>query len=574
MITVSFKNKGISVDVEEGTLLSDCIRKVDLSIETPCNCIGLCGKCKVRVIGALSPIEREEARFLDGENIRLACAARAMGPVEIELLEYKKALNTVNRGYSIDVLLNSTIKGVKLNEFNRKTSTPYLKTLNYKLASYNLLEKIVEIDSSKYNEIYGVLYNDKLINITNKRERLLGVAVDIGTTGISAYLVDMETGEVLNRVSALNPQTEYGGDVLTRISFCMNNRNGNRILKDAIISKINEVIKELVDVDYEARDVYRITIAGNTTMLHLLLGINPVSIARAPYRPVFLDCMDIAARELNININSNGIITLLPSASGYVGSDIIAGVAATAFNEKEHSSIFIDIGTNGEIVGISNGKMAATSTAAGPALEGMNISCGCRAEVGAIDTFSIDDDYNISFTTIGEASPIGICGSGLIDVAAALVNKKIILSSGKFNNDMYYRIKDRFRDKKFYITENICISQNDIRQIQLAKGAIAAGVNMLLKEIGITIGEVEEAVIAGAFGYHINPESIKDIGIIPKGFMGKISFVGNSSVEGARLALISKEVTEKMIELKNQISILELSTKEEFQECFVKELRF
>lgn len=574
MITVSFKNKGISVDVEAGTLLSDCIRKVGLSIETPCNCIGLCGKCKVRVIGALSPIEREEARFLDGENIRLACAARAMGPVEIELLENKKALNTVNRGYSIDVLVNCVIKAVKLNEFNRKTSTPYLETLNYKIASYNLFEKIAEIDSSKDNEIYGVLYNDKLINITNKRERLLGVAVDIGTTGISAYLVDMETGEVLNRVSALNPQTEYGGDVLTRISFCMNNRNGNRILKDAIIGKINEAIRELVDVDYVIKDVYRITIAGNTTMLHLLLGISPVSIARAPYKPVFLNCMDIAAGELNIDINSNGIITLLPSASGYVGADIIAGIAATAFNEKEHSSIFIDIGTNGEIVGISNGKMAATSTAAGPALEGMNISCGCRAEVGAIDTFSIDDDYNISFTTIGEASPIGICGSGLIDVAAALVNKKVILSSGKFNNDMYYRIKDRFRDKKFYITENICISQNDIRQIQLAKGAIAAGVNMLLKEIGITIGEVEEAVIAGAFGYHINPESIKDIGIIPKGFIGKISFVGNSSVEGARLALISKEVTEKMIELKNQISILELSTKEEFQECFVKELRF
>lgn len=574
MITVSFKHKGISIDVEEGTPLSECIRKAGLSIETPCNCIGLCGKCRVRAVGELTPINSEEARFVYGENIRLACVARAMGPVEIELLKDKKSLNTVNRGYSIDIIPDSAIKFLKLNEYNRSSSTPYLETLNYELASYNLLEKIAEIDISKEEEVYGVLYNDKIVNITNKRERLLGAAVDIGTTGISAYLVDVETGEVINRVSALNPQTEYGGDVLSRISFCMNNSQGSRILKDKIISKINEIIRELVDMDYGVENIYRIVVAGNTTMLHMLLGINPVSIAKAPYRPVFLECMDLSSRELNIDINSNGIITLLPSASGYVGADIISGIVAIAFNERKHSSIFLDIGTNGEIVGIANGKILATSTAAGPALEGMNISCGCRAEIGAIDTFLIDDECNINFTTIGEASPIGICGSGLIDVAAALVNKQIVLSSGKFNSDMDYRVKNRLRDKKFYITEDIYISQKDIRQIQLAKGAIAAGVNMLLKEIGITIEEVEEAVIAGAFGYHINPESIKRIGIIPKGFKGEITFVGNSSVEGARLTLINKGITNKMLEMKSQIGILELSTREEFQECFVGELGF
>lgn len=574
MIIVSFKHKDITVEVEEGTPLSNCIRKAGLSFETQCNCIGLCGKCRVRAIGELSPIESEEARFLNGENIRLACCAKAMGPVEIELLDDKETLNTIDRGYSIDVLVNSPIKAVKLGEFNRKLATPYLETLDYKLTSYNLLEKIAEMDSGKCNEICGVLYKDKLIDITNEKERLLGAAIDIGTTGISAYLVDMESGEILNRVSALNPQTEYGGDVLTRISFCMNNSQGSSILKNSIIAKVNEVVRELLDLNYKASNVYRIAIAGNTTMLHLFLGISPVSIARSPYRPVFLDSMDIAARELNININSNGVITLLPSASGYVGADIIAGVAATAFNEKKHSSIFIDIGTNGEIVGISGGKMAATSTAAGPALEGMNISCGCRAERGAIDTFSIDDGYNIDFTTIGKASPRGICGSGLIDIAAAFAQKKVVLSSGKFNTNMDCRIRDRLRDKKFYITESIYISQRDIRQIQLAKGAIAAGVNMLLKEIGIRIDEVEEAVIAGAFGYHINPENIREIGIIPKGFTGRITFCGNTSLEGARLALISEEMMEKMIQLKSQISILELSTKDEFQECFVKELAF
>lgn len=574
MVTVNFNNKDISIEVEEGTPLSECIRKAGLSLETPCNSNGLCGKCRVKAIGELSPVGEEEARFLHGKNIRLACIAKVMGPVEIELLNDEKVLKTINRGYSIDVLLDSSIKAIQLNGFNPKIAEPYIESIDYKLASYNLLEKIAEIDISNSKKIYGVIYNDKIIDLTSKMEKLLGVAIDIGTTGISAYLVDMETGVVLNRASALNPQTEYGGDVLTRISFCMNDTQGSMILKNSIIGKINEVIRELIHLYYEAANVYRISIAGNTTMLHMLLGINPVSIAKVPYRPVFLNYMDITAGELDININANGIITLLPSASGYVGADIIAGVTATAFYMKKHTAIFIDIGTNGEIVGINNGKMAATSTAAGPALEGMNISCGCRAEMGAIDTFSIDDKYNISFTTIGEVSPIGICGSGLIDVAAALVEKGVVLNSGKFNNNMDCRIRNRFCNKKFYITENIYISQRDIRQIQLAKGAIAAGITMLLKEIGIKIEDVKEVMIAGAFGYHLNSENLKKIGIIPRGFIGEMTFVGNSAIEGARLALISKKMLEEMIVLKSQIRILELSTRAEFQECYIKELAF
>ncbi|MHB1394148.1 MAG: ASKHA domain-containing protein [Clostridia bacterium] len=356
MACISFKNRDITIEAEVGARLTDCIRKAGLHIETPCNCIASCGKCRVRAVGELYPPTEEEKRFINADdNIRLACMARVNGDVEIELLASSNSLKTINRGFSVSV----------------------------------------EPDS-----------------IDRVSPDMLGVAVDIGTTGLSAYLVDLESGEVLNKISSLNPQTQYGGDVLTRISYCMNNDDGSKLLKEAITGKVDEIIGELTGATYNRSSVYRITIAGNTTMLHLFLGEDTRSIARAPYRPVFIDRIDKKASDLSININKNGMLTMLPSASGYIGADILAGVIATAFNKKSGSAIFIDIGTNGEIAAINGGRIAATSTAAGPALEGMNISCGCRAEAGAIDSFCIDDNYNFSYTTIGGIEPKGICGSG------------------------------------------------------------------------------------------------------------------------------------------------------------------
>lgn len=575
MAKVKFKNSDIEIDVVVGTKISQCIREAGISIETPCNCVGICGKCKVKVQGELFPPSKEEEKFLSGQsNIRLACFAKIKGDAQVEVLNKKNNLKIINRGYSIDVKVKGEIKQVRLPKIDLQSPTPYADYLNYDISSINIFEKLGNIDKSYNDELYGVVYNNKLMDISTCSEEILGVAVDIGTTGLSAYLIDLKSGDVISKSSALNPQTEFGSDVLSRITYCMNSEEKLKILKTSIIRKINEMIEELVEDNFIRKNVYRVIVAGNTTMLHLFLGINPISIAKAPYRPIFLDKVDIGASEIGIDINKSAVITLLPSASGYIGSDILSGIIATAFNEKKYGSIFIDIGTNGEIVAIYNGRLVATSTAAGPAFEGMNISCGARAEDGAIDTFNIDSDYNITFSTIGEAQPKGICGSGLIDIIACLVEKNIVLSSGRFNSKLNKNIINRLKDKKFYITDNIYISQKDIRQIQLAKGAIAAGISMLLKEIGMPIVNVEEAVIAGAFGYHINSESIKSIGIIPKGFKGKITFVGNSSIEGARLALINEKVLKNMVDLRKNINVLELSVKEEFQEYFIRELTF
>lgn len=575
MVKVHFVNEDISIEVAAGESLSKCIKAAGLNFETPCNGLGLCGKCRVKTGGELYPPEELESGFVDTPGIRLACQARVKGDVWIELPTNGEQLKTINQGFAKEVEVDCSVKQVLLPS-PEKTARAYLERLPYNLCSVDIYRKAGNQEQVKNQQIYGVLFDSCLIDLRLEPDKIWGIALDIGTTGISAYLVDLATGEVVKKGSCLNPQTQYGGDVLSRISYCLENSTGVFQLQEVIISKLNQLVLDLIDSTAgKTENIYQVVIAGNTTMLHLLLGVYPGSIAKSPYRPVFLEQINLKARETGLAIFPEGMVTLLPSASAYVGADILAGVVATAFDKKNSAALFLDIGTNGEIVANLGGRLIATSTAAGPALEGMNISCGCRAEEGAIDTFLIDDDYKIHFTTIGEdAIPKGICGSGLIDIIASLVKKQIVLANGRFNPGLDQRLKTRLRDKKFYLTEDIYLSQRDIRQIQLAKGAIAAGVTLLLEEVGIPLETVEEAVIAGAFGYHINPASIREIGLLPKGFMGKITFVGNSSAEGARLALINKGVMNQISGLKNKIEILELSLNPNFQDYFVKALGF
>lgn len=574
MCRVTFLEKDVEINVKRGTKLIDCIREAGLNIEAPCNGSGKCGKCKVKAFGKLSLKNEEEKKHTESEFIRLACIAEVEGDVSIELIEKKKDLKTINRGFSIDIDICSGFKKIELSTINEKNFRPYIYGLQYEVKSASVIRKIGLLEKEGWKEVKGVVFNNTLIDLDKKIERILGAAIDIGTTGLSAYLVDLENGEVLKKVSALNPQTEYGGDVLSRITFSMDKDNGSDLLSSCIRRKIGEMLKDLVEDDYAVDNIYRVTIAANTTMLHLLLGVKANSIAKAPYRSVFLDKLDFKSRDLEININEEGIVTLLPSASSYIGADILAGVIAIDFQSKDHASLFIDIGTNGELVAIADGKMAASSTAAGPALEGMNIDCGMRAEEGALDRFNIDEEFDIIYSTIGEKEPIGICGSGLIDIAAALVKRGIVLPSGRFNKDIPEKLKYRLVDKRFYITDKVYISQKDIRQIQLAKGAIASGIEMLLKQIDISIDSIKEVVIAGAFGYHIDAESIKIIGLIPKGFTGDMTFVGNSSVEGARIALINEYKLQEISDIRKNMKIIELSTREDFQKYFVKALNF
>ncbi|MBU3193080.1 ASKHA domain-containing protein [Clostridium algidicarnis] len=574
MPIVKFIKENITIEVEKDTILLDAIRKAKLNIETPCNGMGFCGKCKVIARGELSILGYKERKIIDENKYeRLSCMAMVLGDVEVELIENEKILKTINKGFSIEVEIDSPVKIIKLKQIDKVSSSPYVDYLGYNLNSVELYRKVSIMEEQNPKEIWGVIFSDRLLDISSYEKSILGVAIDIGTTGISYYLLDLSSGEILKSLSSLNPQTEYGGDVITRISYCMEDPLGAIKLQELIVDEINNTIKKLTNSIYEMDDIYHIAISANTTMSHLLLGVNPRSLAKAPYRPMFLGLGDIKAKDISIKVNEEAVLSIIPSASAYVGGDIVSGIMASDF-QNDRGAVFIDIGTNGELAALKDGKIISTSTAAGPALEGMNIECGCRAQRGAIETFYIDEKYNIHYKTIGDEKALGICGSGLIDIAGALVKRNILMKSGRWNKNLDPNVAERLVDKKFYITKDIYISQKDIRQIQLAKGAIAAGVILMLEEIGLRIDDIQKIYIAGAFGYHVNPDNIKIIGLIPKGFSGEICFLGNTSLEGSRLALINKECLQKVYDIKENMKVLELSLRESFQEVFVSQLNF
>ena len=580
MPLIKFVKDGVqrNVTVPENSTILQGIRKAGINFEIPCSGFGLCGKCKVISTGELEEPTSDEMKFIDqGKNERLACCAKVKGDICVEFICREKKIQTINSGFTRKVEIDSGIKLVDLGVIESKSSTPFSEAINYEINDIDLYKKISELEADKNLEavnISGVIWNNELIDLFKEKREILAAAIDIGTTGISAYLIDLESGEILKKLSSLNPQTEYGGDVISRITWCMTHQEGTPVLQKLISDELNRLMGKLTVGRFSAEQIYNVVVAGNTTMLHLLAGINPSSMAVAPYRPVLLNSATFRASEIGISINEGGRVTLLPGVSAYVGADIIAGISATEFNKNKKNSIFIDIGTNGEIAAISGGKMVCTSTAAGPALEGMNISCGCRAEKGAIESFDIDENYNVTYATIEGTEPVGICGSGLIDVAGSLVKRGVVSNTGSFNKNMDQRVMDRFREKKFYITDKIYISQKDIRQIQLAKGAIAAGIRMLLEKIHITVEDLEEVIIAGAFGYHIDEENILNIGLIPKGFNGEISFAGNTSIEGARLAAVNKGCLAEMEAVQGEMEALELSTDSRFQDYFIAELNF
>lgn len=574
MHKVYFSQYNREIDVDNGTLLIDIIRKNGFKLETPCTSKGICGKCKVKIYGIKSAPKDEEKMFLTNDNERLACLTTVEEDITVEFLSSEKEdLKTINQGYSIEVDINSRLQKKKFQNIRKAEYKCFMECTNFNIKDMDIIKRIGDPRKYQEKDFYVVTFEDTIIDLFNENKNILGIALDIGTTGISAYLLDLENGDILNKTSTLNPQTIFGGDVISRISFTMQEENGLNKLQEVIIEKINQLIKELIGEKFNIDDIYNLNIAANTTMLHILAGVNPESIAKAPYKAIFLDKIDLKPDDLNIEINPKGIITLLPSISSYVGADIVAGIVAIDIN-KYKSVIFIDIGTNGEMVLLKDGKLYSTSTAAGPALEGMNISCGMRAESGAIERFELDENYNINYGTIGGGKAKGICGSGLLDITSSLIKRNIIEPNGRFSKKLPENIKEKFKDKKFYITDDIYISQKDIRQIQLAKGAIASGITMLLKEVDDSIENIDHAIIAGSFGYHLKEESIRTVGIIPSGFKGDIKFVGNSSVEGAKLSLLNKDKLLEMMEIKNRVEVVDLSSKDYFQKYFIEALNF
>jgi uncharacterized 2Fe-2S/4Fe-4S cluster protein (DUF4445 family) len=392
-----------------------------------------------------------------------------------------------------------------------------------------------------------------------------GVAIDVGTTTLVFYLVNLITGTIVETRSMLNPQTRFGGDVITRINHAAQKDNGLEDLQRAIVVAINSQLHHFTEVaGIPKEELIRITITGNTTMLHLLKGVDPLPIALAPFNAPFLDEQLLNGKTLGLKCHPEAEVKLLPSISAYVGSDIVAGLASIVPSEKYQRYLFMDIGTNGELALVTPEKIWCCATAAGPAFEGARISCGLGAVAGAISTFE-----NGSYGVIGDEAPVGICGSGLIDVVAFMIDQDLVSHDGLIEED-FELVSTRRTGNGLPIS----ITQQDIREVQLAKSAIAAGVNVLLRNAGLAHPDIDAVFLAGGFGNYINHESAMKIGLISPEFRNKIISLGNTSGTGAVLALRSIQFDNLIETLIGRTEYIELSQNDEFTIDFAMNMMF
>ena len=393
---------------------------------------------------------------------------------------------------------------------------------------------------------------------------------------MAVSLFDLRSGRKLGEDGFVNPQKAFGLDVLSRIHYDSEHPGGVKDLQAVIVRQLEACIKELITtVGCPADGLYEISVAGNATMLHCLLGVPLASLGRAPYSSVFVQPMAVSARELGFSFSPGVQVRCLPSVSTYIGGDIVAGALAARLDAAEDTVLFIDIGTNGEMILSRRGRMFACSCAAGPALEGMNISCGMRAEPGAIDHVSLQNGQ-ASFTVIGGQAPKGICGSGLLEAVSQAVEQGIIGKNGRISLDSPLVETDSQGKRRIILDRgrDIYLTQSDIRQVQLCKGAILSGILTLLQQLSISPEEIDRVLVAGQFGKHLAPESLTGCDIIPASLLQRISYIGNSSMTGAQLCLLSGEERLRAWKIAREISYIELSVTPGYEKRFTQCLQF
>ena len=440
-------------------------------------------------------------------------------------------------------------------------------------------------------EYTAVIHDGKVIALEpgDTTGSLYGVAIDIGTTTVVCSLVDMLTGEELGHASEINAQKFFGLDVLTRITYEIENpEDGREKLQKAIVGSINKMVKSICDEHGLTQDqIYEVTVGANCTMMHMLMGVDARPIGKAPFAPVFARAKDIKASDIGLKAAPGARLYCLPSVSAYIGADIVAGAYVCDMKHQKGNVMFIDIGTNGEIVLAADGKLMSCSCAAGPALEGMNISSGMRAAEGAIEDIHINED-GVDLKIIGDCEPAGICGSGILTVTKELLRTGIVRKTGafvkadKFDESDYrskYIAVDEEGKRSFRMTDGsngsdpLYITQGDVRQVQLAKGAILSGFMALMRKAGIGMEDLDRVLIAGQFGAHLPAESITGTGILPFEVEDRIEYVGNTSKTGAYMALMSGTVKRQMEALAHDMDYLELGATDNYErllsECLI-----
>jgi uncharacterized 2Fe-2S/4Fe-4S cluster protein (DUF4445 family) len=619
MFQVRFIPENRVIEVEQGTSLVKAASQAGIFIKSSCGGKGTCGACKIILLSGYA--EMKETGNLSPEQlargIRLGCHTFVQGDLMVEVPpESRLQEHQVLLGSSKPNLLQESEKDL-LGFYGRhplarkvkvQCSEPSLTDnasdwarLSLELKRLLPMDKPIDIPLSVLRSLPQTLRQANwdvsitltdvdsgytVINVEPRNNRpAYGLAIDIGTTTVVVYLVNLETGQIIDRQGTYNKQAQYGDDVISRIVYAVESSQNLEEIQNAVVGTINELIKGVLDRQSLIKeDLSTAVIAGNTVMSQLFLGVNPRYIRLEPYIPTVNNTPSVPAREIGLELLPEGLIHTYPSVASYVGGDIVSGALVTDISHSEEIILFIDIGTNGEIVLGNQDWLVSCACSAGPCFEGGGILFGMRAMPGAIERVDINpESLDVTLKVIGRIPPVGICGSGLVDCLAKLRTARIIDRAGNFQLEhpsCSNRLRKTPEDIEFVLAwahqaggeKDIVITENDVKNLIRAKGAIYAGIRSLLQMVALEIDMIGRVVIAGGFGNYLSVNDSVQIGLLPDLPPEKFEFIGNSSVKGARLALLSQRAWSEAAELARKITYVELSIGTTFMDEFVSAL--
>jgi len=600
-VQLKFVPSGQEVRVPPGVSVFDAASWNGLAIDSTCGGHGTCKKCKIQILEGEVPISNLDIRAFSSEQLadgwRLACVARANSNLKVDIPPLSTRPKAATVGVGRQVILRPAVQKryVELAEPSLHDQAMDLERLQLAIddiaftVDLDVLKTLPTILRASRWKVTAVINDDVLIAVEPGDTTALNYAVafDLGTTTVVATLLDLATGTPVSVKSMLNKQQPFGADVISRISATMMDKNAASLMQKAALDTLNELVSEVcAESGVALANIYDLAIAGNATMIELLLGIDPEPVGVAPFITVTRDWPVLRASEIGLSMQSGARCYIFPLFGAYVGGDIVAGALATGMDRDKRVRLLIDVGTNCEIVLSDGDKILATAAPAGPAFEAASISCGMRAADGAIEVIQITTE-EVTLGVIGDAVPVGLCGSGLVDAVYALHQVGLIDDSGRFATNevaeqiapaIAARLITRANEERAFILAweddepSVYLSQRDVRELQFAKASIATGWRLLLDELGLTDDDVQQVLLAGSFGSYLSPASAIGIGLVPKLPVARIVSAGNVAGEGAKMVLLSQAERHGANALLAEVAYVELSDRADFNDKFMVEL--
>ena len=593
---IDFEPVGRRGECQKNESILACARRLGVGISSICGGKGTCRACKVQVVSGIvpKPTSNEHEGFTTQElkeGWRLACQTYPTSNCKLNVPA--ESMTTPQQvqveGLEIRVAPEPSVQAYRLQLVAPSLSTPQadadrlLQALNkrYKLhcsrVDIDVLRTLSDQLRSWDWECQAIVRNDEVIALLSPSSRQLGLAIDLGTTKIAGYLVDLSDGRTLAAKGIMNPQISYGEDIISRITSVVHSPDNGAALQKLAVDAINELCTDLcAEIGAKPEEILEAVVVGNTAMHHLFLRLPVKQLVFSPFVPAVSQALEVRAGELGLNIAPGAYVHLLPNIAGFVGADHVSMLLATDAWQGKETTVALDIGTNTEVSLIYKGKISTTSCASGPAFEGGHIKYGMRAATGAIERLRIMNDV-IQYQTIDEAPPIGICGSGILDALAQLYMAKIIDENGRIMNN-HPRVRNYKGQREFVLVTKeerggkpaITITQHDVRELQLAKAAIRTGIQILLETSRCAEDDIKQVIIAGAFGTYIDISSAVTIGMLPPLPLNRFRQVGNAAGMGAKVALISLKSRVKAQAVASRVSYIELASSPSFQSTFMQ----